>query len=564
ASAVEYKEKWQVDDDAIKRKKITYDPITCNNIETDDCNGYLEKSINPYCKGLAGNFKPYKSYAYYGSRNDSNVNVNTAIRKNGYLYNFSNYWSFDALNNLVPVNTSSKWICNSEITRINAKGEEVETRDALNRYTFRQYGFNKNMPVAIAQNAGYGEAANEGFEDINYTESINRPIAQVCKKYLDFRGIGGLINTDTSTTLKAHSGSYMLGVSGNSQAIKTFKLISPISNIYNFNFGRDTAKILNVPGGNYSFKSNAGSYYAQDNANFGNSNINVDVYPSAVSLHYYTITCSTYIRIPTQAIYQFSVSLSTLYNNPAPSSYSNTMFIAIYDLDNNLIHSFTASKNISSQFNMVNYSVPLCGGIYKIVSNMDEFYQQSVTPSNTHNTYSWQCTNCQSQDYKSLSTQGGCSSNKPVAVTDSMINPLFGLVPGKRMQFSAWVRENCDSLVCYKPSYLNSHVEFRFPATGVQPVIIRPTGVIIEGWQKVEGEFTVPNNATSADLVFSSDSAQNTYFDDIRIHPFNANMKSYVYDPGSLRLVAELDENNFATFYEYDEEGQIARVKKES
>jgi hypothetical protein len=41
-------------------------------------------------------------------------------------------------------------------------------------------------------------------------------------------------------------------------------------------------------------------------------------------------------------------------------------------------------------------------------------------------------------------------------------------------------------------------------------------------------------------------------------------MKSYVYDDISLRLMAELDENNYATFYEYDDDGSLVRVKKET
>ncbi|WP_431212110.1 hypothetical protein ACQ86N_41190 [Puia sp. P3] len=55
-----------------------------------------------------------------------------------------------------------------------------------------------------------------------------------------------------------------------------------------------------------------------------------------------------------------------------------------------------------------------------------------------------------------------------------------------------------------------------------------------------------------------------TYFDDIRLHPFNAEMKSYVYNPVNLRLMAELDENNYATYYEYDDDGTLIRVKKET
>jgi hypothetical protein len=41
-------------------------------------------------------------------------------------------------------------------------------------------------------------------------------------------------------------------------------------------------------------------------------------------------------------------------------------------------------------------------------------------------------------------------------------------------------------------------------------------------------------------------------------------MVTYVYDPVSLRLVAELDERNYAKFYEYDEDGKLIRVKKET
>ena len=41
-------------------------------------------------------------------------------------------------------------------------------------------------------------------------------------------------------------------------------------------------------------------------------------------------------------------------------------------------------------------------------------------------------------------------------------------------------------------------------------------------------------------------------------------MKSYVYNPVNLRLMAELDENNYAAFYEYDDDGTLVRVKKET
>jgi YD repeat-containing protein len=41
-------------------------------------------------------------------------------------------------------------------------------------------------------------------------------------------------------------------------------------------------------------------------------------------------------------------------------------------------------------------------------------------------------------------------------------------------------------------------------------------------------------------------------------------MESYVYNNINHRLLAKLDANNFATFYEYDKEGNLIRVKRET
>ena len=52
--------------------------------------------------------------------------------------------------------------------------------------------------------------------------------------------------------------------------------------------------------------------------------------------------------------------------------------------------------------------------------------------------------------------------------------------------------------------------------------------------------------------------------DDIRIQPFKSAMKSYVYDITTLWLKAELDDRNYATIYNYDEEGNLVQIKKET
>lgn len=86
---------------------------------------------------------------------------------------------------------------------------------------------------------------------------------------------------------------------------------------------------------------------------------------------------------------------------------------------------------------------------------------------------------------------------------------------------------------------------------------------VVEGWKRVDTIFTIPSDATSFQLTINPVGGT-VYIDDIRIHPFDAQLKSFAYDANSLRLMAELDENNFASFYEYDDEGILIRVKKET
>jgi hypothetical protein len=86
---------------------------------------------------------------------------------------------------------------------------------------------------------------------------------------------------------------------------------------------------------------------------------------------------------------------------------------------------------------------------------------------------------------------------------------------------------------------------------------------IVEGWQLIETEFEVPLGITEFEIRLKSLGGI-SYFDDIRLFPANGSMKCYVYDPVSLRFVSELDERHFATFYEYDEEGRLMRIKKET
>lgn len=141
--------------------------------------------------------------------------------------------------------------------------------------------------------------------------------------------------------------------------------------------------------------------------------------------------------------------------------------------------------------------------------------------------------------------------------------PAFSPLAGKKMLVGGWVKE---SQPCSAGTYTGSQITIQFLKNGANLLTIdaQPSGNIIEGWQRIEKIVTIPADADMMTVMLRSIGSANAYFDDIRIHPYNANMKSFVYDPVNLWLMAEMDENNYATFYEYDEEGSLVRKKKET
>jgi hypothetical protein len=145
----------------------------------------------------------------------------------------------------------------------------------------------------------------------------------------------------------------------------------------------------------------------------------------------------------------------------------------------------------------------------------------------------------------------------------------FNPVPGKKYIISAWVTEKTTSgdNVQVK-SYTSPYIKLSYNDVGQITIgtdTFRPSGDIIDGWQRITGEFILPADIDDLQIDLDNGNSLNvSYFDDIRVIPFNGSMKSFVYDQETQRLMGELDENNFATFYEYDSEGGLVRVKKET
>lgn len=81
----------------------------------------------------------------------------------------------------------------------------------------------------------------------------------------------------------------------------------------------------------------------------------------------------------------------------------------------------------------------------------------------------------------------------------------------------------------------------------------------IDGWTLYRANVSVSDNSI---VTFTFPASQ--YYDDLRVYPSASNVKTYVYHPFKTYLMAILDENNYATFYEYDNTNQLVRLKKET
>ncbi|THU39413.1 hypothetical protein FAM09_12980 [Niastella caeni] len=194
-------------------------------------------------------------------------------------------------------------------------------------------------------------------------------------------------------------------------------------------------------------------------------------------------------------------------------------------------------------------------GLYSLKVDKDSLYSISASLQPAADTTEAQLTSALASD--------ACGTKfKGMLASKNTILPNFSPIPGKRVIVGGWVKED-NSCLC--KGYTRNHILVGFVEGGnVTSIQLTPSGNLVEGWQRYEAVVDIPANATQMTVTLQASDSAATYFDDIRIHPYNAQMRSYVYNSVNLRLMAELDENNYASFYEYDDDGTLVRVKKET
>jgi hypothetical protein len=196
------------------------------------------------------------------------------------------------------------------------------------------------------------------------------------------------------------------------------------------------------------------------------------------------------------------------------------------------------------------YSSP--GSLLNFYQNgLQQHLRQSGTPVSISNTAH--------SGTRALTVNSLTSVNIPVSATGHPGIPSGGqspfyFRPGKKYLISYWQQTDQNTA---------NLTSFGMMALGISgtTVLAYPKTPVIDGWMLYEREFTVPANLNGSTVELR---LGQSVLDDIRIVPFDANMKSYVYHPVNRKLVASLDENHMASFFEYDAEGKLVRIKKET
>jgi hypothetical protein len=547
--------------------------------------------VNPYVRGLLGNWRPLKSYVYYGERREQDPTVaSTNIAKDGIIKDFEPFWAFDVVNNKQITKTNSiKWTWNSEITQYNRKGAELENKDPLERYNASIYGYNEALPVAVVNNSKLRQSAFDGFEDYNFKDQTCGLDCNPNKRHFDTK-----LNIFQLSEEQAHSGKYSLKTDNNTTNTTTTSIkikMSADNNALDANtpdlrigitktnttVNGVTLKGIGLKGRyqngavferldpivwlNYSFRR-------RDNPDAQATDPSGNPIPLPYPLEHWggnSVNWTGKLQVVESGEYFFN-----------SSEFNDEVFISI----GGTIVYRNSIRNRCNNFGSNNSPLPITlqsGILYDVNISFCDRYSR---PNGGHVDFSWRpaCEN----NFRLVPTlnmypdaaaaNGSINPSNYICTKVSVIKPLsnflidgFNLTYNKKMVASVWVKKG--TVDCRCPLYDGFSMTLK-TGTGMSSQVLATFAAkspIIEGWQLFETEFTVPN--TGDELEFFIDNVGNdaaVYVDDLRFHPYNSNMKSFVYNPYNLKPAAELDENNYATFYEYDDDGTLIRVKKET
>lgn len=160
---------------------------------------------NPFVRGTKGIWKPWREFSYNTNRIQTRKNENINTRRDGYFEQFTTFWNKNEVAGQDWKPNYDDWIYTAEASIFNPYGKELESRDALGRYSSAIFGYKHALPTAVAKNARYQHVAFDGFEDYG-TEAC-------ADDHFSYEQVAA---PSKITSTEAHTGSNSINVSSNS------------------------------------------------------------------------------------------------------------------------------------------------------------------------------------------------------------------------------------------------------------------------------------------------------------------------------------------------------------
>jgi hypothetical protein len=124
----------------------------------------------------------------------------------------------------------------------------------------------------------------------------------------------------------------------------------------------------------------------------------------------------------------------------------------------------------------------------------------------------------------------------------------------KKFRYSGWVYSNGPSADIYL--FMK-----RAGEGGYYSYVDHITTSEINKWVFLEKDFEVPADVTQLGIRIDNNGGNGSvWFDDIRLHPSDAQMVTYTYDP-LVGMTSQTDVNNRSTYYEYDSFNRLKLIK---
>lgn len=172
--------------------------------------------FNPYIHNVRGDWRAKRSYAYLTGRQASG---SPKLRKDGFFTDFKPlYTPSTNIGVSWELNESNKdrWTFASAVTQYSPFGAELENKDALDRYSSAQYGYNYTLPTAVSSNSKYQSMGFDGFEDYETTDATD--------DHFGFKAWEAE-NPGAFTTATSHTGTASIAVPAGGKATLTTQLV---------------------------------------------------------------------------------------------------------------------------------------------------------------------------------------------------------------------------------------------------------------------------------------------------------------------------------------------------